>query len=235
MHRTFRGVVFGAGLLSLAGAIALGAHQDPSSEPPAAEMPLPPGWTQADMMACVEAGTPGEMHAFLGEGVGVWRGECTAWMAPDVEPVRSECVFTLTPVFDGRYFASEMEGDMGGMPFRGSGLYAFDNVAGEFQSTWIDSFSTGIMSGTGERSEDGKTLTWTYTYHCPITKKPTTIREIDTVTGPNTRTLVMHGVDPKSGREFKMMEIKLTRTAKAASDGAAAHDRHAAHAAGDGR
>ena len=27
------------------------------------------------------------------------------------------------------------------------------------------------MNGTGELSDDGKTMTWKYTFNCPITKK----------------------------------------------------------------
>jgi hypothetical protein len=37
------------------------------------------------------------------------------------------------------------------------------------------------------------------------------MREVETVTGPNSKTLEMFGTDPKSGKEFKMMRIELTR------------------------
>jgi len=67
------------------------------------------------------------------------------------------------------------------------------------------------MRGEGELSADGKVMTWTFAYYCPVTQKPTTMRQVETVTGENTRTLVMFGPDPKSGKEFKMMSIELTR------------------------
>src|SRR5678816_3961898 len=54
----------------------------------AAQPQLPPGWTEADMKACMEAGTPGPMHAYLAKGTGVWTGKCTMWMAPNTEPTR---------------------------------------------------------------------------------------------------------------------------------------------------
>src|SRR5688500_8651858 len=44
---------------------------------------------QADMQACIEAGTPGEMHAFLAQGAGKWEYKSTMWMAPEVPPVES--------------------------------------------------------------------------------------------------------------------------------------------------
>jgi hypothetical protein len=68
-----------------------------------------------------------------------------------------------------------------------------------------------MMNGTGQLSEDGKTLTWEFTGNCPVTRKPVTMREVDTVTGPNTRTLEMFGTPPKGGEEFKMMSIESTR------------------------
>jgi hypothetical protein len=103
----------------------------------------------------------------------------------------------------------EMPGGAG--PFEGFGIYAFDNVSQRFTASWIDSMSTGIAQGTGELSKDGKVLTIKYTYSCPVTKKPTTMREVHTRTGENTQTLEMWGIEPKSGKEFKMMKIDLTK------------------------
>lgn len=183
----------------------------PTDKAPPADMPLPPGWTKEDMQACEEAGTPGPMHAYLAEGVGVWRGDTTIWMAPGVEPVKSTCTTTIESMMDGRFFKCETEGDMMGMPFNGFGLYGYDNVGQKFQSTWIDNCGTGMAQGTGDLSSDQTTLTWKYTYNCPITKKPTTLREIERRVNKNKTTFEIYGVDPKSGKEFKMMEIAYTR------------------------
>jgi len=176
------------------------------------EMKLPAGWTAEDMQACAVAATPGKMQEHLAKGVGTWYGKNTMWMAPDTEPMKSDCTATVTPLLDGRFVKCEMAGEMPGMgPFNGFGIYGYDNVGKTFQSTWIDSCGTGMAVGTGNLSSDGKTLTWTYTYNCPIQKKPVQMREVETITGPNTKTLEMFGADPKSGKEFKMMSIELTR------------------------
>ncbi|MEX0777997.1 MAG: DUF1579 domain-containing protein [Phycisphaeraceae bacterium] len=177
-----------------------------------AEMPLPPGWTKADMEACMMAATPGDQHKRLVAEAGVWQGKTTMWMVPGAEPMQSQCTSTITPIMDGRYTKCEMAGDMPGMgPYNGFGIYGFDNVSQKYVSTWIDNHSTGIMTGMGEASADGKTLTWKFTYNCPITKKPVVMREVETNTGPNTKTLEMFGPDPKTGKEFKMMRIELTK------------------------
>ena len=176
------------------------------------EMQLPPGWTQADMQACMAAATLGKMHEHLAKSVGTWQGKNTLWMYPGAQPVKSESTTTIKPMLDGRYVQCEMSGEMPGMgPYNGFALYGFDNVSQKFVSTWVDNCGTGMAHGTGELSADGKTLTWNYAYNCPITKKPTTLREVETFTSADERKLEMYGIDPKGGKEFKMMEIELTR------------------------
>jgi hypothetical protein len=176
------------------------------------EMKLPPGWTMEDMQACIAAGTPGKMHEHLAKDVGIWQGKSTMWMAPNTEPMKSECKLTVTPMMAGRYYKGEVAGEMPGMgPYNGFGINGFDNVSQKFVSTWIDDQGTGIMTGTGELSADGKTLTWNYTFNCPIVKKPVVMRQIETWTSPTTKTLEMHGPDPKSGKEYKMMSIEFTK------------------------
>jgi hypothetical protein len=173
---------------------------------------LPPGWTAEDLQACMVAGTPGKMHEHLAQGVGEWTGKNTMWMGAGSDPIETTCTSTVTSLMDGRYFQVEMKGEMPGMgPYRGLGLYGFDNVSQKFSSTWIDNHGTGMMQGTGTISDDGKTITWNYTFNCPITKKPAAMRDVETVTGPNTKTLEMFGADPKTGKEYKMMRLELTK------------------------
>lgn len=176
------------------------------------EMQLPPGWTAEDMQAYVDAGTPGKMHAQLAQDVGSWDGKTILWMAPGAEPTTGECSMKVSPMMDGRYVKLEMAGEIPGMgSFSGFGISGFDNVSQQFVSTWVDNQGTGILYGTGELSNDGKVMTWNFVYNCPLTKKPTPLREVDTVTGPNGRTFEMYGLDPKSGQEYKMMRIEYTR------------------------
>jgi hypothetical protein len=176
------------------------------------EMKLPPGWTEADMQACMMAGQPGKQHERLAKDVGTWHGKNTMWMGPGGEAQTTESTTVVTSIMNGHYTKGDVKGEMPGMgPFEGCGVYGFDNVSQKFVSTWIDSQNTGIMYGTGDMSADGKTITWKYTYNCPILKKPVVMREIDRWNGPNSKTLEMWGPDPKSGKEYKMMQMELTR------------------------
>lgn len=186
--------------------------QDPQH---GADMKLPPGWTEKDMQACMEAGMPGPMQAHLMKQAGTWTGTNTMWMAPGSESMKTEMTATITKEMDGRYTKCEYKGDMPGMgPFHGLGYNGFDNVSQKFVSTWIDNHSSGIMNGEGTLSPDGRTMTWTFEYNCPINKRPTTMRQIERYTGEDAMTLEMHGKDPKSGQDFKMMEIEMKRTGK---------------------
>ena len=87
-----------------------------------------------------------------------------------------------------------------------------DNVGQKFTATWIDNVSTTMAQGEGELSKDGKTLTWTFTCSCPLQKKPMTMRQVETTTGPGKKVLEMFGPEPKSGKEYQMMKIELTKT-----------------------
>lgn len=214
MNRKFLSI--SVGVVALAGSIALAqqggrdAHGAPTASQP--EMQLPAGWSEADMQACIIAGTPGDMHAELAKGVGVWHGVGQMWMAPGMDPIPANCVNTVTTIMDGRFIQCDMKGEMPGMgPFTGHGVYGFDNAAGKFVGSWIDNMGTGIMGATGELSADKKVMTWTYKYTCPITKKLTTMREVETITGPNTRTFEMFGMDPKDGEEFLMIRYEFTK------------------------
>lgn len=209
----------GAAVVGLSAAVATVAMAQPGHDAKhndkhgdVHEMQPPEGMTKEQMQACKEAGTPGPEHQWLNESAGVWQGKCTMWMSPKSEAMNSECTTTITPMMDGRFTRSETSGDLAGMgPFSGFGLYGFDNVSKKFQCTWIDNCGTGMMTGTGERSSDGKTITWTMSYNCPVQKKAVTMREVDTRVSKDRMTMALYGPDPASGKEFKVMEISYTR------------------------
>lgn len=183
-----------------------------AGEPPKDAQPqLPPGFTAEDMKAMVEAGTPGKMQALLAGEKGTWEGTSIMRMGSEAPEMNGAVKSTVTPLMDGRYTRVVVDGEIPGMgPYKGEGTYGYDNVAKKFVCTWIDSMSTGFMTGEGELSADGKALTWMFNFHCPITKKVQTMRQTETI-GADKKVLEMTGADPKSGKEFRMNRIEMTR------------------------
>ncbi len=179
-------------------------------------MMLPPGWTEADMQACMEAGMTGPQHEMLAKSAGRWSGTSTMWMAPGMPPMTNDCNATITSLMDGRYTRCEYSGEMAGMgAFQGLGFNGFDNVSQKYVSTWMDNMGTGIMNGTGVASDNGRTMTWNFQFNCPMTKKMTTMREVERHPDANTMSLEMFGPDPKTGKEFQMMKIEMKRASGA--------------------
>jgi hypothetical protein len=194
--------------VSIIGADAPKASKTPSLS----DFKLPDGWTMEDLQACMAAGVPGEMHKKLAKDVGTWKGKQTMWMGPGSQPATSDCTSTVTPMMDGRFVKVDFSGEIPGMgPYNGMGIVGYDNVSKKFQATWLDNHSTGMSMGTGELSADGKTLTIEYNFTCPVTKKPATMRQVETYTSPTSKTMEMFGADPKSGKEYKMMKIEMTK------------------------
>lgn len=169
---------------------------------------LPPGMTQEDMKAMMEAAQPGPMHEWLCADAGTWIGQCKMWMAPGMEPNVSTATLVQTPLLGGRFVEQRASGDMGewGL-FEGFGLIGYDNAKGEFQNTWADSMGTGMMHGTGTLSADKKVLTINSSYFCPMQKKVCSFRQTTTRNDDGTRTQEMWGVAPGSTEEHRMMEI----------------------------
>jgi hypothetical protein len=227
---TLRPITLTAAALAAVSAFALA--QQPSTKPahpttpakpaaaPQGEKPSIPGMSDEDMKACAEAGTPGPQHALLARSAGTYSGKCTMYMQPGADPMRSECTVTVTPIMGGRFVRWESSGDVPGMgPMQGSGTYGYDNVGKQYQANWITNCGTGMMNGTGEVSEDGKTITWSYMYNCPLTKGPAKLRDVETHPSADTINVTTYGPDA-TGKEYKMAEMMLTRQSKTTSSSA---------------
>lgn len=153
---------------------------------------------------------PGEMHKILEKSVGEWETKTKMWMDPAAAPDESTGKCVVRSLFGGRYTQMQYSGKMMGQPFQGMGLYGYDNGTKKFVSTWVDSMSTGIMTGTGELSADKKTLTWTVEMTGPGGVKET-MREVETFVDDNTMKFEMFMKNPADGKEFLMLEINYTR------------------------
>ena len=91
-------------------------------------------------------------------------------------------------------------------------LWAMTMQKKQFTSSWVDTWSTGIMNMSGPWDASSKTLTLTGT--TPDINRPgkeCSFKEVFKVVDDNNQVMEMYGPDPKTGKEYKMMEIKMTR------------------------
>jgi hypothetical protein len=162
--------------------------------------------------AMAEYMTPGKMHEMLASWNGTWTGETTMWMGAGAPPMKSSGTAVNSMALGGRYQVSKHSGNMMGMPFEGMSTLAYDNAQKKFVSSWIDNMGTGIMIMTGTWDETTKSLNMSGTM--PDICRPgkeCTMREVFTIVDENTQHMEMYGPDPATGKEYKIMEIKLTR------------------------
>ncbi|HEX7846067.1 MAG TPA: DUF1579 domain-containing protein [Chitinophagaceae bacterium] len=159
-----------------------------------------------------EYGKPGPMHQMLASWSGTWTGETTMWDYEGAPAQKSTGTAVNEMILGGKYQRTKHSGTMMGMPFEGLSMTGYDNATKQFTSTWMDNWNTGIMTMTGSWDEASKTLTMSGTY--PDIFRPgkeCKMREVFKVIDDNNQVIEMYGPDQKTGKEFKMMEIKSTR------------------------
>jgi hypothetical protein len=176
-----------------------------------AEMPA----MSAEDKAWMEAGTPGKMHEWIAKGAGTW--DCTVKMMMPGEPVQeSKGTMTTQMVFGGRYAHSMFKGTFMGQPFEGAATLGFNNATGKFESTWVDSMSTGTMFTTGTLDKDGKVMTMAGECMDPSAKKMFKQRSV--TTWKNDNEMTEEFFHEKDGKEAKVMEITYVRAKAAAKE-----------------
>jgi len=172
-------------------------------------------WVPVDsataMKSMMEAGTPGPMHAMLAKSDGAWVGETTMWMKPGAPPTKGTGTSTNKMIFGNRYQQSTFKGDFMGMPFEGTGTTGYDNAKKVFFTTWMDNMSTGMMNMEGAWDDATKSINFKGKMLCPANGKEMEMREVYKIVDDNTQIMEMYGPDMQTGKEFKHMEIKLTR------------------------
>ena len=104
--------------LALVGAAALTLNTfagDPAAKQDGTAPHLPPGMTEADMKAMMDAATPGPMHAYLAKDSGTWNGANKYWMTPNAPPSESTISSTSTVIMGGRFIQQDCTSEMPGI------------------------------------------------------------------------------------------------------------------------
>jgi len=167
------------------------------------------GGADPGMDAMMKAGMPGEGHAKLKGMEGNWDAAVKMYMSPGA-PTESKATATRKSIMDGRFIVEDYSGDFMGMPFKGMGIFGYDNMQKKYVSTWLDNMGTGIMNSTGTVDATGKIFTYTGDSADPMTGKMVKMTMVTTIIDDKKHTFVMNGPGP-DGKDAKMMEITYTR------------------------
>ncbi|UCF20015.1 MAG: DUF1579 domain-containing protein [Gemmatimonadota bacterium] len=158
----------------------------------------------ATMAAWQKAGQPGVQHQHLAALVGTWDAETKFWMDPSAEPMASTGTIEYRMVMDGRYLEEVITSEIMGRPFKGRGLYGYNNVTGELEAVWIDDMSTGIYWYSGSINEAGDEVSLKSKYIDPITKEWRNTRSVMRISSDK---LHYESYETFDGQERKTMEI----------------------------
>jgi hypothetical protein len=163
--------------------------------------------------ACQVYGTPGAVHAMMKSWDGNWTYENTMWMHPDSPAMKSTGMCTNKTILNGLFQETVFKGAMPGMPFpfEGRGLMGYDNAKKVFINNWTDNMGSGMIRTEGPWDEATKSVTLKGKSINPINGKDCDWREVFKVIDDKTQTTEIYCPSPKDGKEYKMMEIKLTR------------------------
>lgn len=183
-----------------------------STEAAKAETTSPPMDSAAMMKAMMDYATPGEMHKLLASFNGTWKGEVTMWMDPAGPPSQSTATSTNRMIYNGLYQETKHKGNFMGMQFEGTSIWGYDNAKKKFVSTWFDNMGSGIMKVEGDYDPSSKTFSFSGIATNPLDGKDCNIRETLQIIDDNTQLMKMYGPDPKTGKEYQTMEIKMTRS-----------------------
>lgn len=163
---------------------------------------------EAKMMeAMKKAGTPGEEHKKLAALVGKWSAKTKFWMDPTQPAEEGVGTATWKPVFDGRYFMMEWDGNSASMgPFQGISISGYDNVAKKYVDVWLDSMSTGMMMSWGTADASGRVITYEGEHHDCFTGQKKKSKSVTRMVSDTEMIFEMFDKGP-DGKEFKNMEI----------------------------
>lgn len=155
-----------------------------------------------------QAGTPGAAHRKLDPLAGKFTVKSKMWMDPSKPPQESSGTAERTWLMGKRYLEERFQGEYGGQPFTGVGLFGYDNVTRKYFGSWYDSMSTAMTTTKGTMT--GNTIKYKGMMSDPMAGKEVPYSMTYKIVDNNTQTVEMWGAGP-DGKQMKWMEMTYTR------------------------
>lgn len=201
-------------LAALALSVAWVPVQSQPEKKPSAPMSLEkkpdtkPG-PQVEMEAAMKADTPGPAHQQLAKTAGDYTTVTKFRTGSDGPAEESTGTARITSILDGRFLMEANSGTIMGQPVRRLRLSGYNNATKQYETSWVYTGSTAILTMTGTSTDGGKTVRWTGAFEDPVEGKQSlqaVTRQID----EDHFVLEISGSDPKAPR-FAMVETTYTR------------------------
>ncbi len=183
--------------------------------------PEMPGDMKAAMDNWLKTISPGKPHKHLEQFVGEWETTMRMFMAPGQPPIETKGTARCEMILGGRYLKMDSagsfkmpgpDGAMADMPHNGLGLTGYDNNRKLYTMMWADNMGTGLITGKGNLSQDGRTMTMFGEMDEPMTGemgKP--VRYVTRVIDADRYIFEISEV--LYGEPFKVVEIEYVRKA----------------------
>lgn len=168
---------------------------------------------QAMMAKMIEYGTTGEAHRVLDQNIGLWKMQMSAFNPDGTPAMSSTATSKVEWIMDGHYVQETVTGDFGGMPFHGSSLLGFDNIKQRYVGTWIDNWSTGVMTMEGTYDPKTKTLTMISSMPEPMSWSYVEAKTVSTWIDQDHGVAKFYMPGP-DGNDYMHMQLDYTRTSQ---------------------
>lgn len=164
---------------------------------------------QAMMEAWKKSMTPGEQHAKLSKMTGDYELKIKSWMDPSAPPMESTATAHRDMMLGGRVLHESVKGQVMGQEFVGHGATGYDNVTGEYWSTWVDNMSTGVVVSRGNWDEEMGAMVFHGKYSDPMTGEMAKAKMVLKHGDDGSEHFAWY--DIRDGEEVKTMEITYTK------------------------
>jgi hypothetical protein len=160
--------------------------------------------------------SPGQFHKMLSRSNGIWTGEGTMQFASDTPPINAgKSILINKMAMEGFYQVSEIIGNTtpgSGNLWTGLRITGYDSVRKVFTRAMIgDGTAAGGVAMEGYWDEVTRSITMLFKKFDPSTGKERNLKEVYRIIDDNTEILEIYATDPKTNKEFKMLNVKWTR------------------------
>lgn len=156
----------------------------------------------------------GAFHKMLARSNGTWMGKGIMWFSPGGPPIDGgTTTLSNTMAMEGLYQISEIKGKpTKGNPWTGLRITGYDDERKVFTRAMIgDGTSAGGVAMEGTWDEATQSIIMPFKKRDSSTGKERNFKEVYKIIDENTEILEIYGTDQKTGKEFKILNVKWTR------------------------